>query len=309
MAQTAARKPPRLKPGDTVRMVSPASAPGRGHIAEATAYLESLGLRVQLGRHAFDKFGYLAGKDEDRLEDLNDAIRDPQVDAILATRGGKGAYRIADRMDFEAMRAHPKLLIGFSEITILHLALYKHCRIASLHGASWTESFSRVSTASLAQAMCRTEAITLEMNRGEATSELTTRGATKGRLLGGNQDMIATANGWMMPDLDDAILLLEAFNLRIGHIDRQLTMLRNSGCLDSLAGIAIGQYTQCGTPNPDSEDWTPVEVLRDRLGGLGIPILGGLPVGHGANPIAVPLGTEALLDADAGKLIVESGVA
>lgn len=99
--------------------------------------LENLGLRVELGRHVFDKAGYLAGRDVDRLADLNGALNDPAVRAVIATRGGKGAYRIADSLDFSAMRADPKLLIGFSEVTILHLALWHHASVPGIHGACW----------------------------------------------------------------------------------------------------------------------------------------------------------------------------
>lgn len=94
-------------------------------------------MKVEVGRHVLDKIGYLAGKDEDRLADLNDAFRDPDVRAVIATRGGKGAYRIADGIDFEVIRIHPKLLVGFSEVTILHMAIWKHCQLAGIHGAAW----------------------------------------------------------------------------------------------------------------------------------------------------------------------------
>ena len=116
--------PAKLKRGDHVVFVSPASTPSRADIEKTAKWLhEDLGLKVEIGEHAFDELGYLAGKDEDRLADLNNALRNPDIKAIFATRGGKGAYRIADGLDFEAARKHPKILVGFSEITILHLAL------------------------------------------------------------------------------------------------------------------------------------------------------------------------------------------
>jgi muramoyltetrapeptide carboxypeptidase len=112
-----------------VRLVSPASTPEENNVEQIATMLESNGLRVQLGRHVFDRFGYLAGRDEDRLKDLNEAINDASVRAIITTRGGKGAYRIADGLDFAALRADPKPLIGFSEITILHLAMWSNARV------------------------------------------------------------------------------------------------------------------------------------------------------------------------------------
>src|SRR5947208_2595520 len=127
----------KLVPGDTVRLVSPASTPTKDGVVRGTMLLESLGLRVELGRHVFDRLGYLAGLDADRLADINDALNDASVRAIITTRGGKGAYRIADGLDFSAMRADPKLLVGFSEVTILHLALRHHAGDHGLRAACY----------------------------------------------------------------------------------------------------------------------------------------------------------------------------
>ncbi|MEM7190715.1 MAG: LD-carboxypeptidase [Pseudomonadota bacterium] len=306
-------RPQKLKPGDRIRFVSPASTPTRAHVDECRRLLESWGLIVEIAPHAFDEFGYLAGDDAVRLADFNDALRDPDVRAIMATTGGKGAYRIADRLDFDAARADPKLLIGFSEITVLHLALYRHCQIAGLHGASWTEQFSRTSTASLHAAMFSIDKIVVLSDPSESTHALTTAGTARGILLGGNQDMIAAAAGWGLPSFDGAILLLEAAGHGLGTLDRQLTMLRRGGHLSGLAGVAVGQYTNCG-PDPHGTNssipgmHTHLDVLRDHFDVLGVPVLGGLPIGHGSDPVAVPLGTACVLDADAGTLTVDSAV-
>jgi muramoyltetrapeptide carboxypeptidase len=302
-------RPARLQPGDHVRMVSPASTPRREAVEGSARFLEGLGLKVSVGEHAFDELGYLAGTDEHRLGDLNDALRDPGIKAIIATQGGKGAYRIADGMDFEAATRHPKLLIGFSEITVLHLALQKRCGLAGLHGAPFEESWAGVdSERSFLTAAFTTDPVTVHSKGHEETAQLTTAGRAEGRLIGGNQDMVATAAGWTLPSLDGAILLLEAYNMRLGHIDRQLTMLHKSGRLDGIRGVAVGQYTKCGSDAETQGEWTTNDVLRDRLSLLGVPILGGLPIGHGNDPIALPLGTMATLDADAGTLSVEAAV-
>ncbi len=236
--------PERLVPGDRVRFVSPASPVERATLDPTVELLEGLGLVVEFGPHAFDvhdTLDYLAGTDEARLGDVNEALRDPGVRAIIATRGGKGAYRIAAGLDVAAARAHPKLVVGFSEITIVHLALIKGCDLAGIHGAAWDEGrFGAASAASFVSAVTTTEPVTVTSTTDEHTHVLTTAGTATGRLIGGNQDSIATAAGWGLPSLDGAILLLEAVNLRLGHIDRQLTMLRNTGALDAVAGIAIG---------------------------------------------------------------------
>ncbi|MFI7118576.1 LD-carboxypeptidase [Amycolatopsis sp. NPDC049868] len=125
---------PMPRPGDHVRLDSPASFPSRELVAETKAVLESWGLVVEIGAHALDQRGFMAGRDEDRLADLDDAFRDPAVRAVIATRGGAGAYRIADDLDFAAVLADPKPMVGFSDITALHLALWRHCGLAGIHG-------------------------------------------------------------------------------------------------------------------------------------------------------------------------------
>jgi muramoyltetrapeptide carboxypeptidase len=306
--------PAKLKPGDRVCFVSPASPVPKGGLDEATKVLEDLGLRVEYGAHVHDvddTIDYLAGKDKDRLVDINKALRDPGIKAIIATRGGKGAYRIADNLDFKAARKHPKLLVGFSEITILHMALLKHGVLGGIHGAPWdAKGFGKETADSFAKAVMSTERIAIRSTKKEHTYALTTHGNAEGILIGGNQDSIATGAGWVLPSFDKAILLIEAVNLRLGHIDRQLTMLIKTGIIKNIVGIAIGQYTDCGAagdPTTVSKS-TEIDILRDRFALLDVPILGGLPIGHGKNPIALPIGTRAIMDADAGILTVTAGV-
>ena len=271
--------------------------------------LSEIGLTCEVAPHAFDVHRYMAGTDEHRLGDMNDALRDPTVHAIFATRGGKGAYRIADGLDFAAARSHPKVLLGFSEITILHMMLLKHARLAGMHGAPWdAESFGDATASSFRQALFTSAPVTIQSVAHEPTSALTTGGTATGPLIGGNQDSIATAAGWGLPSFEGAILLLESVNMRLGHVDRQLTMLRNAGHLRGIVGVAVGQYTNCGPESFEPPEWSVIDVLRDRLCSLGVPVLGGLPIGHGPSPNAVPIGTMATLDADAGQLRVEAGV-
>lgn len=304
--------PEKLKPGDRVRFISPASPVPKDGLKNGAKVLEDLGLIVEYGKHVFDvddTIDYLAGKDEDRLADFNDALRDPGLKAIIATRGGKGAYRIADGLDFVAARKHPKLLVGFSEITILHMALLKHGVAGGIHGAPWdSKGFGEKTAASFVKAVTSTNPITIHTTKKERTHALTTHGRAEGILIGGNQDSIATGAGWVLPSFDKAILLIEAVNLRLGHIDRQLTMLIKTGIIKNVVGVAIGQYTECGnaTDPTGSSKCTEIDILRDRFSLLRVPTLGGLPIGHGKSPIALPIGTQAVLDADAGTLIVKA---
>jgi len=303
--------PARLQPGDRVRLISPASTPTREGVERCVKVMQSWGLKPEIGEHVFDEYGYLAGKDKDRLADVNDAIRDPGVRAICATRGGKGAYRIAGDLDFAAMSKNPKPYIGFSENTIIELALWKHCRTSSIHGGivSWNiDSMGQENIERLRRMLMTTESVTVRLHDDEPTSVLTTKGRATGFLMGGNQDMVATAAGWALPSLEGAILLLEDVDKRLGFIDRQLTMLENAGHLAGIRGVAIGRYYLCGPDETTQGSWTAIDVLRDRLHRLNVPILGGLPLGHGKNTESVPLGTLATLDTKTGTLTVAAGV-
>jgi muramoyltetrapeptide carboxypeptidase len=292
--------PQKLRPGDKIRFVSPASTPDRDAVLRGAETLQRWGLEVEYGEHAFSKDGPFAGNDPERAGDLNAALRDPSVRAIFATRGGRGCYRIADQIDLAAVRRDPKLLIGFSEITILHLMLWKQCRLPGIHGAVRSEDAEGVhqrANALLRSVLMGTGRLEITSEDGEATRILTTGGTARGRLIGGNLEMIATAAGWALPDLTGAILLLEGTNLRFGQLDRMLTMLRKAGHFDGIAGVAIGQFTDCASG--------AIGLLRDQLSVLGVPLLGGLPLGHGATPLIVPVGLEAQLDADRGMLAMD----
>ncbi len=292
-----------------MRLVSPASTPTVEGVERVVKTLEGLGLKPEIADHVFDEHGYLAGRDGDRLSDFNNALGDDGVKAIIATRGGKGAYRIADKLDFGAMRRQPKLVIGFSEVTILHMMLLKECGVAGVHGAAWdAETFGESSASSFARCVMTADEVVIESRPIEHTSSLTTAGQATGPLIGGNQDLFATGSSWALPNMVGAIWLVEAVDLFLGHIDRQITLLQNSGVLAGIAGIAVGQYTRCGGNERTQGEWTDIDVLRDRLSQFDVPVLGGLPLGHGANPLAVPIGTTATLDADAGVLTVESAV-
>jgi muramoyltetrapeptide carboxypeptidase len=286
--------PPKLKIGDKVRFVSPASTPDRQAVLQAAAKLKSWGLKVDFGKNAFRKTGYLAGTDEERLSDLNGAFRDPSVRAIIATRGGKGSYRIADQLDIAAAQNDPKFLVGYSDITALHLSPFQTCGQAGIHGA--VERDSR----SLFKLLMTDESITVRSSEAEATSVLTTRGTAEGVLIGGNLDMIATCAGWRLPELTGAILLLEAVNMHIGQVDRQLTMLRKAGHLAGLVAVAVGRFIGF---DPDSSV-SIMGLLQEHFNELAIPVLGGLPVGHGDQPTSILVGAMATLDTISKELTV-----
>ncbi|MFJ8960103.1 LD-carboxypeptidase [Lentzea sp. NPDC102401] len=283
--------------------MSPASFPSEEELAESVRALESWGLVAEVGEHALDRHGYLAGRDSDRLADLDDAYRDPGVRAVIATRGGAGAYRIAHDLDFDAVRADPKPLVGFSDITSLHLALWRHCRVAGIHGFL-AGARSAASTRSL---LMETEPAVLRRDQEALTAAVQVGGVATGNLVGGHLGTLAWSVGAEMPDLDGAILFLEAPRaVGLGHVDRQLTQLIRSGSLRGLRGVALGRFP--GFEDFVDRDWTVLDVLRDRLEPLGVPVIGGIDVGHGDHPLSIALGPMAELDADAGTLTIDPAV-
>ena len=199
--------------------------------------------------------------------------------------------------------------MGFSEVTILHLARWQRCRLVRFHGphVDWTDDYyGHAAAEQLRRALMEPTSITIRQDSREPTARVVIEGAATGILLGGNLDMIGTAVGWACPSFAGAILLLEDVEKHIGRIDRTLTQLLKSGCLDGLKAVAVGQFIRCGEEKPGK--WSIVDVLQDQLSRLGVPVLGGLPVGHGPYPPTVPLGTVASLDTLARTLIVEPGV-
>jgi muramoyltetrapeptide carboxypeptidase len=303
---SAVLRGPALQPGDRVRLVSPSSTPRRESVDEAVETLTSWGLVPEVGTHALDEWGYMAGRDEDRLGDLNDALRDPGVRAVIATRGGAGAYRIADGLDFDAVRADPKPVVGFSDITNLHIALWTQARLATVHGClAGTTAASSVRHLLMSQ-----ESMTVPRNPEALSAAVEVAGRAEGPLLGGNLRELVGWVGAGLVDLAGAIVLLEDLrHVGIGQVDRHLTHLIRSGMLDGIAAIALGSFE--GFRGRDDRGWTVLDVLGDRLGNLEVPVLGGLDIGHdlvgadgGPDQFAVTLGASATLDTATGTLTV-----
>jgi muramoyltetrapeptide carboxypeptidase len=291
-------RPPPLKQGDRVRIVSPASPPPREIVEGSAGLLAQWGLKVEFGDHVHDRYGYLAGTDEARLADLNAAIRDPGVRAIFASRGGAGSYRIAQGLDFDALRNDPKHIIGFSDITALHLIALKRIGLAGFHGALGGGRHEAEVNGRVRSALMDDKELSLWSDPENPTSALSNGGIAEGRLVGGNLDMIATCAGWALPDLTGAVVCMEAVRVGIGHLDRLLTMLRQGGHLAGIRGVAVGQFTEIDA----KKGVTAVDILRDHLGRLNVPVLGGLPFGHGGRNLCFRLGTPVRLDGTAGTL-------
>jgi muramoyltetrapeptide carboxypeptidase len=289
-------------------LVSPSGPTRPERVARGIELLSGWGLRVVTAPNAFARSGYLAGSDEQRLADLNGALADPEVRAVACTRGGYGAQRIVDGIDLAAVRADPKVVLGFSDITALQLALWRGARLSTVHspGIAWSdERTGEVSAESLRRAVMSTDPVVIEARPGEETGSIRLGTVAEGTLLGGNLCLLAASVGTVdMPDLRGAILLIEEVLEPPYKVDRMLVQLRRSGALEGIKGVAVGQFTEC------ADDWprSIADVLVEQLAPLGVPVLGGLPIGHGKDQLTVPLGVPAIMDTQQGTLTAESGV-
>lgn len=296
--------PPSVPEGGTLRVVSPASAVRPEEIEPTVARLRGLGYRVEFGDHAFDRHAYLAGSDAHRAADLQAAFLDPAVHAVLCARGGYGCARLLPHLDLDAIAASGKAFFGFSDVTILHAAINRR-GLATYHAPMPNTNFdSREPWVwnSFVAAV-----------RGEdplasvpATATSIVPGVAEGTLTGGClclvTDLIGTADEIGM---EGRIVAIEDVGEAPHRVDAMLTHLLAVGHLQRAAGIVIGEMT--GTDAPETHDptigpWPWREIVRDRLGGLGLPLVTDAPFGHGAGRATLPFGRRVRLDADAGKL-------
>ena len=282
-------KPRRLKPGDIIGVFAPAGPVEEGELQPGINALESQGFRVLLSPHALLKEGYLAGADELRLQDLHALFQDENVKAIICARGGYGSLRLFERIDFDLIRKHPKILVGYSDITALLLAIYKRAHLVTIHGPVLRDMTKNQGSnlGFLTKLMTSRESVTISFEGAKVLRQ----GLAAGRVLGGNLSLITHLLGTsFMPSLRGALLFLEERGEAPYRVDRMLTHLRLSGLLDRCAGIMAGSFEDCGEPSA-------VEALiEERLGDLPVPIMIGLPIGHGEANIALPLGVKAVLD-------------
>jgi muramoyltetrapeptide carboxypeptidase len=305
--------PPRLIAGDKVALISPASPPkDRSLLLLGETRLEQLGLEVVPGRHVLAQRGYLAGSDEQRLQDLEDAFRDPAVKAIFCARGGYGVARLLAGFDPALARRNPKALVGFSDITVLHLALQKAGVVSfwgpmPCTGLGWSPFCVR----GLERVLMSVEpAGRLPFSRARRPKTLRA-GIAEGRLTGGTLSMLASSLGTAYEiDTRGRIVFMEDVDEEPYRVDRMLTQLIAAGKLSDAAGLAVGNFTGAKARNcPAKKSLTLNQVFADHLLPLKLPILANVAVGHVPDQVTLPYGAMARVDAGAGTLeVLQAGV-
>lgn len=298
------RLPPAPRPAARVALVAPAG-PLRGprDLDHAVANVRALGWEPVAGGHVLDSDGYFAGRDEARLADLNRAAADESVDMIWCIRGGYGAMRLLDGIDYAALRARPRPLVGFSDITALHAAIGPRADLVTFHGPTARGELTDFSRRSLERALTGED----PFSRHESARMRTLfPGCATGRLVGGNLALLTALCGTpYAPDYDGAILVLEDVNEAVYRIDRMLVQLRLGGALGRCAGIVFGAFTAAPEEETGGGARRLEDVLAETARALRIPCVSDAPVGHIPEQWTVPLGAMATLDADGGTLRLE----
>ncbi|MEQ1824091.1 MAG: LD-carboxypeptidase [Fimbriimonadaceae bacterium] len=291
-----------LQRGDLIQIVSPSSGLPKEKTERGQALLESWGFRVRFGEHAFDNDDYLAGPDRDRASDLMSAFTDPEVKAVLCSRGGYGCARLFPYLDLDAMAASSKMFLGFSDITTLHLALNRR-GLATYHAPmlltlmpdrpDWVYE-------SLRSALFGTNPIPTSAPVGECIVPGRAEGTVTGGCLILMCDSLATPDSI---DCQDKIVLIEDVDENPHRVDAMLTHLINCGQASTAAGFVVGEMTRTDErrdPTIGGKPWR--DIVIDRLAPLGKPMILNFPFGHAPAMLTLPLGSRAMLDANRGVL-------
>lgn len=301
-------KPARLRQGDLVALVAPAGLLDEDEIAKAIGNMESLGLRVSLGTHIRAVNGNYAGTVQQRLDDLHAAFRDPQVKAVWAIRGGSGCISLLAHIDYALIRANPKILIGYSDITALHLAIHRHTGLVTFHGPVASSTFSDYTVTHLRNVLMQpqeqyTIPMALENHRRALTHpNFTIRavhgGQATGRLTGGNLCMVSALAGTpYAAEFEHRILFLEEINEAPYRVDRMLYQLDLAGHLSSAAALMLGVFMHCEAEDGGSSLILD-QTLDQHLLPLTVPAVTGYSFGHIRDQFTLPIGILAALDAE-----------
>jgi len=309
------QKPRALQRGDTLGLIAPSGGLAEGSsVEQAIGLLQGHGFEVRVGASCRSVRGYLAGEDSVRAGDVNAFFADPGIAGIVCLRGGYGTPRILDALDYDAIARHPKAFVGYSDITGIHLALDRRCKLPTFHGPMGVSDAllqgDAFSTQSWLAALTTAQPLgRLENPPGSAPMRALVGGRARGPLIGGNLSLVAATMGTpFQVDARGRLLFLEDIDERPYRVDRMLTQLRLGGTFEDCAGVVLGDWNNC-VPDPDERSLQLMEVFQDLLGSLRKPVLMGLQAGHCRPMLTFPFGVEAELDADSLRLeLVESAL-
>jgi muramoyltetrapeptide carboxypeptidase len=312
LAPSPIRKPNRLRPGQIVGVVDPASATWDPvDVDIVVESLAALGLKAKLGAHLMDRRGYLAGRDEDRAADVMAMFTDPEVAAVHALRGGWGCARVLPHLDFDVIARNPKILLGYSDITALLLPVFARGGFVTFHGMNGASEWNRFNVDWFRRVLMQGEAVTMTnpMAAGDQLVPVENRirtitpGRARGRIIGGNLTVLTTIIGsGLLPDFEDAILFVEDVQEAPYRIDRMFMQMKLAGILGQVKGVIFGRCTKCSPGEGSYGSLTIGDILDDYLKPLDVPAWEGAQIGHIDRQFIMPIGVQAEVDADLGSI-------
>jgi len=311
-------KPPRLKNGDTIALVTPGSYITEQEKEESINNLRGLGFKVIYSDRLMQKNGYFSATDEERAADMNEMFERKDVQGIMCARGGYGCARILPYLDYELIENNPKPIIGFSDVTALQYALYNNCNLITFHGPVSISTFNSFSVRNFENVLMNPKQQTELVNSTNGNNNpygitVISEGKAEGELVGGNLSIVVSMIGTEYDiDFSDKIIFIEEFLEEPYRIDRMITQMIQAGKFENAAGVALGVFKMCepNETNPSfSESFSLIEVLKDRLGKLRIPVVYGLSFGHIADKFTLPFGVKAEMNSETKQLkLLEPGV-
>ena len=311
-------KPKRLKLGDTIGLVTPASPITESQLDKTVQNIEGLGFKVEFNRkRVLARNGYLAGSDLVRADEINLMFDNPDIDGIWCIRGGYGVARILDMLNYKVIRKNPKVLIGYSDITALHQAIYKKTGLVSFHGPVGASTFTDYTKKHVRNIIMNPQDIyKIEYSKENENKEndifypyTIAEGIAEGELIGGNLTLLASLLGTNYDvDYDGKLVFLEDVGEKPYRIDRMLTQMLLAGKFKKVKGIILGVFYNCEA-NEGDDSLTLKDMLIDRFQYLNVPVIYGMSFGHIDNQFTLPLGIKARLNtADKSLTLLESGV-
>ncbi len=299
-----------LEPGDTIGLISPSGAVfNHGPVDIAIEALEKFGLKVQVSRFLKSRYGHLAGTDEERAAEINEMFANPEISGIICLRGGSGAARILDMLDYSSIRKNPKVFVGYSDITALQLALFKKTGLVTFHGPVGISSWDEFSRNYFAGLLFENQLMNFENPPKPESAWVQTKhrirtihtGKARGKLLGGNLSVLCGLLGSdYVPGFKGSLLFIEEVNEELYRVDRLMSQLHLSGILREIKGFIFGKCTNC-YPDRGYGSLTFDEIIDHYIKPLGIPAFSGSMIGHIDSKFTVPMGVEAEMDAEKGS--------
>lgn len=299
--------PKALKPGDKVGLIAPAGAlDDQAHLDKVIEKVKSLGYEPIPMPNVLKRFGYLGGTDKERADDLNQALHDDELRAIFCIRGGYGAMRILPMLDYAKMRENPKPIIGYSDITALHLAFYAKSGVTTFHGPCGESTWGEFSRSTLP---VMTDSSSFGLSKTLEPLQILVPGKAKGKIVAGNLSIVVSLLGTpYFPSLKNSILFLEDIGEDPYRVDRMLTEILLSDKSKGLKGLVFGDFRvrfkpgEVATPPDPEKSFTTEQVLFERSQAFKVPAVSRFPFGHTASNHILPLGVEAELDAEMGTV-------